>query len=347
MRKYRATERGLKMKRVVGSLAAACLLATGIGCAEGLGFADIDTDIEDTLVFDESARGVEIIDLETHNGAIRLTGGSSREVEIVATRTVRATDEQKARAFADRVRVEVRRDGATLVIRTIRPRHTPSDVEGVSVAYDVQLPADIECRVQTANGAVDIVAMHADVDAETHNGAVTLIDIDGAARAATHNGGISLDDVLGDVTVRTHNGAVSARYGAVASRARIESHNGAVDFAVDGDVRGAVSLHTNNGRISARVGALRGDLNVDTSNGPVDLRVDDVLAGDIDARTSHGSLRLRVPPDAGFRLEATSRRGSIDTPWGAGDGHLDTRVNGDGRSVKLRTSSGSVRVTDR
>ncbi len=335
------------MNRAVGSLAAACLLAASIGCAEGLGFADMDVDIEDTLVFDESARGVASIDVETHNGAVRLTGGSSPAIEIVATRTVRATDEQNARDYADRVRIEVRRDGAALVIRTMRPRHMPSGVQGVSVAYDVQLPSDIESLVRTANGAVEIATMRADVDAETHNGAVTLVDIDGAARAVTHNGGISLDDVSGDTTVKTHNGAVSARYGRVAAEARIESHNGAVDFAVDGDARGTVSLHTNNGRISAQVGALRGDLDVDTSNGAVDLIVEDVLAGDIDARTARGSVKHRVPSDASFRLEATSRRGSVDTPWGSGDGHLDMRVNGDGRSVKLRTSSGSVRVTDR
>ncbi|MBT3268411.1 DUF4097 family beta strand repeat protein [Candidatus Poribacteria bacterium] len=326
-----------------GALALAALIACA-GCAEGLGFGDIR--LEDTLHFDESASGIDSIDIEAFNGAIRVTGDDSDTIDIVATRVVRTSDESRGEEYARRVTVDITIDGDTLNVRTAAPSDEPGYIESVSVEYAVSVPRRLAAFAASRNGAIDVTGLDGAVDAETKNGAVTLVDIRGEAKARTSNGKITLDDVTSVVEAKTSNGAVSVRCETVSSAARIESDNGGVELVVDGTLRAPVTMSTTNGKVTARVRILRDEIELSTSNGAIDITVLDTLAGGIDARTSIGAIDLHVPRKAGFRLDATSGSASISTPWGSGDRGFVSEINGGGPEVTLRTSSGSVRITE-
>ncbi len=332
------------MRRLHGGGFALATLIACAGCAESLGLGDIR--LEDTLRFEEDAGGIDAIDIEAFNGPIRVTGGDSDTIEIVATRVVRTSDRSRGEEYAERVTVDVSRDGATLKVRTVRPSDEPGYIESVSMAYAVSAPRRMAALATSRNGAIDVTGLDGAVDAETRNGSVTLVDIGGEAKARTSNGGITLDDVASVVEATTNNGGVSVRCETVSAPARIESDNGGVELVVSGTLRAPVRMSTTNGKVTARVRILRDDIEIDTSNGAIAITVEDTLAGGIDARTSIGAIALRVPRKAGFRLDATSGSASISTPWGSGDRNFAREVNGGGPSVKLRTSSGSVRITE-
>ena len=113
-----------------GALALAALIACA-GCAESLGLGDIR--IQDTLHFDESADGIDAIDIEAFNGAIRVTGDDSHTIGIVATRIVRSSDESRGEEYARRVTVDIRRDGDITFVKLPEPEVLDFSIDPGSV----------------------------------------------------------------------------------------------------------------------------------------------------------------------------------------------------------------------
>ncbi|MAF13227.1 hypothetical protein CMK11_22465 [Candidatus Poribacteria bacterium] len=324
------------MRRCLG---AALAVVTLIACTGRV-------EVKDVLRFDESATGLDRIDVETSNGAVRLTGDDSDTVSIVATRVVRARDESRGQEYAQNVTVEITRERGTLRERTKTPSPNPLYIGSVSVEYSVSLPRHLSARAVSSNGAVDIISVDGSADAGASNGAVTLADIGGEAKGRSSNGAVTLSNVGSVVEATTSNGAVTVVCRAVSSSARIQSDNGAVTLVVDGALGAAVTMGANNGAVSASVRVLRGDIRLRAGSGAISITVEDTLAGGIDARAGSGTVHLHVPREAAFSLEATSGGKSISTPWGSGEREFGIEVNGGGPAVKLHSSSSSVRITE-
>src|SRR5262249_7767494 len=135
-------------------------------------------------------------------------------------------------------------------------------------------------------------------------------DLGGEMAVSTGDGSVTLEATEGDLDVDTGDGSVS----------------------VSGKL-GVVKLHTSDGSITFRAEAgttMKDDWSMTTGDGSIALYLPSDLGADLDAQTGDGSIRneLKLAAEGG---EATRR--SLRAKIGAG-----------GRTLKLRTGDGSIRV---
>ena len=173
------------------------------------------------------------------NGAIRVTPGTGRSVEVVATKRARRGD-------ADAVRIEARMagtgNGDVLICALWGPdaRCDESSYRGgsnrrgtdVSVELVVKIPADAKVTASTVNGSLE------------------LTDIGGDVEAATVNGSVTARSLKGRVNASTVNGSIKAQGAAVGEGVRYTSVNGSITITLPESTGAELDLSTVNGRIT-------------------------------------------------------------------------------------------------
>lgn len=169
----------------------------------------------------------------------------------------------------------------------------------------------------------------APVSAETSSGEVGLNGLQCAAlRLKTSSGDVSAGDVTADdVSVTTTSGEVRVKALASASAA----------------------VRTSSGSVS--LGSVTGRLAVVTSSGEVAARFAKPPAA-VDVQSHSGDVTLGFPVESGFVLDARAGSGDVSCdfpitvaePGRRGTHELYGTVGGGGAPVKVRTSSGGIRI---
>jgi beta-lactamase regulating signal transducer with metallopeptidase domain len=127
-------------------------------------------------------------------------------------------------------------------------------------------------------------------------------------RAESMNGALRLEEIASDVRALTMNGAINV------------------------SAAGVVHARTMNGGIVARMGRTdwSGELELQTMNGPIHVTLPASASTAVSASTMAGGIRSDFPLELSRRVGMPSARGTI----GAG-----------GRSMKLHTMNGSIRIS--
>lgn len=120
---------------------------------------------------------------------------------------------------------------------------------------------------------------------------------------------------------------------------RIEVHSG----------QGEVRLSTSNGRIELGRVKLSGTSSVTTSNGRISGEINFTEGGSHLFQTSNGNVSLRLPTDTKGSFDLATTNGRID--FRLGEEAISGRrafsfSNGTGLSIRVRTSNGSISLTD-
>lgn len=143
-----------------------------------------------------------------------------------------------------------------------------------SIGYTVEVPADLDVRVDTGNGAVAV------------RGVRSSVDIDSS------HGGVDVEDVVGDVRLRSSHGSISAT-GLAATDVVASSGHGSIDLELT--------------EMPSRV-------DTETDHGSIDVAVPDTPdAYDVDIGTDHGSetTSVRTDPDSGRTIRIQSDHGDV------------------------------------
>lgn len=120
---------------------------------------------------------------------------------------------------------------------------------------------------------------------------------------------------------------------------RIEVHSG----------QGELRLSNSNGRIELGRVKLTGASNLTTSNGRITGEINFAEQGSHAFQTSNGSVSLRIPADTRGSFDLATSNGKID--FCLGEETITGRrtvafTNGPGLSIRVRTSNGSISLTD-
>ena len=163
-----------------------------------------------------------------------------------------------------------------------------------------------------------------------------------------------------ETTVRSRTGSGSQRIDSLNGRVDAETGSGSIRV---GRIRGAVAASTGSGSIevlgagglTARTGSgsieaagILGGVRAQTGSGGV--TIEGMPTDDWTVRTGSGSIGLRLPPDAGFELDARTGSGAISTNHpielrgSISRRHLQGRVRGGGPRVEASAGSGSIRL---
>lgn len=290
-------------------------------------------DFEETAAR-ELAAGMPVA-VENAFGDVQVTAGDPGKVEITLRKLIYLGSEERAQAFAQRVRLEVQIVDGRLRIATNR-----AELERESDAFDVGFETHMDVRVPPGT-AVAVKGSHGRADVE--GAGETRIENDFGDVRASHVGELNIDSGHGTVEVLNAAAGVTAevRFGDTSIRdaagsVRLTSEHG----EVSADRTGALSVEAKHG--SVRVESVRGDLDVTAEHSAVtagrvegtariattfeDVSLEDV-GGDARVRVEHGEVKcLRI-------------KGALVAETSFGDAELDD-VSG---LVEASVSHGGLR----
>lgn len=224
------------------------------------------------------------------NGDISVNTWDRPEVRMKAVKRARAESEEEARLLLEKTKVQFDRTDQGLDIRTDAPKK-PGRNRNVSVAYTVTVPDEIDLKLKTVNGRVDVDDISGAVEAKTSNGRIDLKRITGSIQAKTTNGRIGLLEVLGPINAKTTNGSIKVAVGGSGEQQheiRAATTNGGIEVTLPKGLKANLKASTVNGKINT-------DFPV-TVKGLISKSVDGVINGGgelIHLKTVNRSIRLK------------------------------------------------------
>lgn len=213
-----------------------------------------------------SFEGVTTLDLDLRSASVVIRAGDGDEVVVEKDVTTGVFGGSSAEEQA----------GSTLRLTQRCPVVLGFRCRGT---YTLTVPADVEVRGSTTNGAIRIQGLEGTVDVVTTNGAVHMEDLAGAVSVGTTNGRIEGDSLATpSLRASTSNGAVRLGFVTTPTRLEVRTSNGGVEVVLPEDAPVvAVSAQTSNGDTVA------------------DVRTDPSSDSRFDISTSNGDIVVRYP----------------------------------------------------
>jgi hypothetical protein len=205
------------------------------------------------------------VKIETDDGAVRVSTGDIKQVEIRIVYSGYKLDRDL------HVSTEQNGDSVDVLAKTSGggfwnwgPRHT-------SLRVEVHMPKDADLTVRSGDGSVEAESINGSVDVTTGDGSITVQGakgnihfhsgdghieargLDGIVDASSGDGHINLQGRFDGLTIHTGDGSVTARAGSgskVNTPWNIRTGDGSVDLEVPGDLQANLDASTHDGHIS-------------------------------------------------------------------------------------------------
>jgi len=221
--------------------------------------------------------------------------------------------------------------------------HDDRSTEGISISYEVTVPAATTLTASSGSGSQQIGALTGPVHTSSGSGSLHIGATGGTVRAGTGSGSITVDGAKDRVDANTGSGSITLRQ--IAGSAKASSGSGSIEL--EQTAKGSAELSTASGEI--RVRGVNGGLSAETASGSIDI------SGKPDTNwtlsSSSGTISLNLPSGTPFTLDARTHSGSIDIdhPVSVSSIHGRRRevhgaVNGGGPTVSVETTSGSIHI---
>jgi len=224
---------------------------------------------EHTTSTEYAAAGLTTLDVALDSGSLTVVGTDADVVKVTAhiSDGLRATSERQT-VNGDRLEL---RGGCTALFSNF-----------CSVAYTVELPADMAIRARLDNDDIRLSGVDGDLDLHTDNGSVTIRGSGaGTLALSSDNGDVTALDLRArDVDADSDNGEVSLSFARTPSTVKATSDNGDVNVVVPDDGTSyAVVTSSSNGSTAAPI------------------RTDPDSARRITAKSQNGDVLVTYLPD--------------------------------------------------
>jgi hypothetical protein len=214
------------------------------------------------------------------------------------------------------------------------------EIRGVSGTIEAEPSTGNEVVVTATKRARHSDTADVTIQVVQHEGSVTI--------CAVYPGSSNRCGSDDDYHMSTHSNDVEVEFRAQVP-AGVAFSGGTVNGDVDvGALTGPVDANTVNGGVHLETAS--GDASGHTVNGSVTAVVHGQGTRPLRFGTVNGSVTLSVPKDLNADLEAETVNGSIDTDFPItvtghiNRRHLDGRIGQGGRSLKIETVNGSIRI---
>jgi len=318
------------------------------------------------------------ITVRTTRGDITVHSSDDPEIRVSGKKVIRAWSDNEAAQLADRVSVEIVKNGDGYEIHPTGPNTgdsrlgfnmeivvpkksqlTVRNEKGDVVVSDIAGPVVIDNH----NGDVDIRNTTGDVTVDTRHGDVKVADTKGDIKLAGKGGEVGVTTASGSLTVdgefygpiRADKIAKGVRYISQRSDLTLSQLSGHLELGSGNleitDAPGNLQLRTN--RYDVDVENVGGKAKIDNRDGTVELRFSSPPKDDIDITNANAIISLSLPASSSFEISADCHSCDIDSDFsgstlsksssGSGDNHLQGKY-GTGRPAKitLKTSYGNI-----
>ena len=253
-------ESGCLQRHVFSRKATSIGLITGVLVLLGAATARAE-EVTKTFTVSGHAR----VQVETDDGAVRVSTGDIKQVEIRVVYTGYKLDKDL------RVSTEQNGDAVKVVAKTSGGGFWNWGVRHSSLRVEVHMPKDADLSVHSGDGSVEADSINGNVDVTTGDGSITVQGakgslrfhsgdghieargLDGTVEASSGDGHINLEGRFDGLSIRTGDGSVTARAAAgskVATGWSIRTGDGSVDLEIPGDLQANLDASTHDGHIS-------------------------------------------------------------------------------------------------
>jgi hypothetical protein len=297
-----------------------------------------------TRKFSVNSGGTLTIDVDF--GSITIAGSDANEVVVDVWRKVGRRSAAEAQTFLSEHPVQITGDGSVL---TVKAEHEKESIwfRGVrnrnEAKYTISVPARFNAKIGTSGGSITVSDLTGGLMAETSGANLKFTGVRGPLKGETSGGQAYVTDCAGVIKIETSGGGIEVSGGSGTLKG--ETSGGSVKVK---DFHGDTHMETSGSGIT--IENVVGEIHGETSGGSVSAILSSSPAGPIHLETSGGDIMLRVPENAAFELDAEASGGGVKCELPVvvtgekEEGRLKGKVNGGGKTVKLETSGGSIRV---
>jgi DUF4097 and DUF4098 domain-containing protein YvlB len=292
------------------------LLFPAVLCAAGVFTGCVVVDSQAHIAREEKrfdVSGLPDLTLTTFDGAIELRAGDAKTV------VVEIEKRGPTKEGLDGLRVETKQDGNHITVEVKRPAHevvffgigaTPT------ARLIVTMPREGNVTARSGDGAISVDGIHGRLELRTGDGSIKGRDAGGQMTFVTGDGSVTLESATGTIDGETGDGSVSV----TGTPAAVKLHTG----------DGSITFHADGGT------QMTDDWSFTTGDGSVAIDLPRDFAAELDAHTGDGTIRneLTVAAEAGDDdKRSEDERRSLRTRLGAG-----------GKTLKIRTGDGSIKL---
>ena len=310
-------------------------------------------------------------------GTINVTPADGNTIRVAVHKKLYANNQDDANKYNEGTKPQITSNGSNVLLNA---NTNGAGDHGVQADMDVFVPRDAAVEVASKRGDVSISTRKADVKLTVQHGDIALNEITGSAkmsldkgsiRASNISGDVDIDGRVDDVTLEDVKGAVKLN-GDFFNDIRLSKIGKTVEFksarsdialaSVPGDLQisgdslratdasGPMRLVTRSKEIHLE--GVTGDIQVENANGDIEIHAADKLPmGKMNLNGKHGDISLTIPANAGFQLDATTRKGDITTDFGSlkvdsssGGSHASGTVGNGASKLQINADTGDIRI---
>ncbi len=301
-------------------------------------------------------------------GAINVTPSEDNTLRVVVHKKLYAKSQEDGNKFNEGSKPQITVTGMSVVLNA---NTNGAGDHGVQADMDIFVPKDAAVEIASKRGDVNVHDRAAPLKITVQRGDVALDSIDGSVELNVDKGSVRAQKIQGptsiagrvdDVTLDTINGSVQLN-GDFFNDIRLSKITGKVEFksarsditlaAVPGDleisgdalratdVNGPMRMVTRSKEIHLE--GVTGDLEVENSNGDIEIHpAGKMPMGKMTITGKHGDITLVLPPNAGFQVDATTRKGDITSDFGAVK--VDNSTNGGASRATGSVGNGAAKL---
>jgi hypothetical protein len=292
-------------------------------------------------------------------GAISVHASDDNKITVVVRKRVGAENQGDADKYNGETKPTITSIGGLV---TLNATAEGAGDHSIEVDLDVSVPRKVPVAITSRRGDVNLVGRDGTIDIAAQHSDTTVEDVNGDVKVSQEKGSVKIEQVTGDVHVegRVNEVSVSDVKGAVqldgdfsesvklsrisktvtfkSSRTDMEFSRIEGSLDLDSDelhaeqITGPLHLTTRSKNI--RLEEVSGDVRLQDDNGAIEVGMRTLGNVQIDSR--NGDIQLSLPDKAGFRLDAQTRDGEIQSEF------PELKVNNDEHQAKASGSVGNA-----
>jgi len=311
-------------------------------------------------------------------GAINVTPSDGNTIRVVVHKKLYANNQEDANKYNEGSKPQITVNGTQVLLNG---NTNGAGDHAVQTDMDIFVPRDASVDVASKRGDVSITDRKADVKLTLQKGDITLSDITGGVKMSMDKGSIRASNVTGDVAIdgRVDNVTLEDIKGAVqlngdffndirlskitktvefkSARSDISLASVAGDLEISGDslratdVNGPMRFVTRSKDIHLE--GVTGDLQVENANGDIEIHPANKLpVGKMLLTGKHGDITVVLPANAGFQVDATTRKGDITSDFSPlrneetnGSSHTTGTIGNGATKLQINADTGDIRIS--
>jgi len=303
-----------------------------------------------------AAASLKVID--TH-GAVSIHAANDNKITVAVRKRVGAENQSDADKYNNQTKPTITTIGGLVTLDAKaeaagdHPIETDLDISVPRKAQVTIISRRGDVNVSGRDGAVEVSAQHADTTVEDVNGNVKVNQEKGSVKVEQINGDVHVQGRVNDVSLADIKGTAqldgefqeSIKLARITKAVTFKSSRTDMEFSriegsldLDSDelhgqeITGPLHLNTRSKNI--RLDQVSGDVRLQDDNGAVEVGMRTL--GNVQIDNRNGSVQLSLPDKAGFRLDAHTRDGEIQSDF------PELRVSNDEHESRATGSVGNA-----